>query len=79
MNLTNPVPPDETEYISDSFDRFLVDLNGRPFVAQLSFHNCHIPYVGTPEQRWKCGNGTTCTESAASGPLTNLSDAQLDF
>lgn len=79
MNLSNPVPPDETEYISDSFDRFLVDLSGRPFVAQLSFHNCHIPYVGTPEQRWACGNGTTCTESAASGPLTNLSDAQLDF
>ena len=35
MNLSNPVPPDETEYISDSFDRFLVDLNGRPFVAEV--------------------------------------------
>jgi hypothetical protein len=33
------VPPDETEYISDSFDRFLVDLDGKPFVAQLAFHN----------------------------------------
>jgi hypothetical protein len=79
MNLSNPIPPDETEYISDSFDRFLVDLDGKPFVGQLAFHNCHIPFVGTPEQRWKCGNGTTCTESPASGPLANLSDAQLDF
>ena len=41
-NLTNPIPPDETLYISDSFDRFLDGLNGRPFVGQLAFHNCHI-------------------------------------
>ena len=37
------------------------------------------PYVGTPEQRNLCQQGITCTESASSGPLTNLSDAQLDF
>lgn len=37
------------------------------------------PYVGTPEQRNLCQQGVTCTESASSGPLTNLSDAQLDF
>ena len=79
MNLSNPIPPDETLYISDSFDRFLHGLDGKPFVAQLAFHNCHIPYVGTQEQRWECGNGTTCTESAASGPLDQLSSAQLDF
>lgn len=42
MNLSNPIPPDETLYISDSFDRFLDGLNGRPFVGQLAFHNCHI-------------------------------------
>eukprot|EP00041_Stephanoeca_diplocostata_P013753 m.243604 g.243604 ORF g.243604 m.243604 type:complete len:667 (+) comp19455_c0_seq1:121-2121(+) len=78
-NLSTPIPPDETLYISDSFDRFLVGLEGRPFMAQLAFHNCHIPFVGTPEQRELCQNGTTCTESASSGPLGNLSDAQLDF
>jgi len=78
-NLTNPIPPDETLYISDSFDRFLDGLDGKPFVGQLAFHNCHIPFVGTPEQRELCQNGTTCTESASSGPLLNLSDAQLDF
>ena len=78
-NLSNPTPPDETDYISDSFDRFLDGLNGRPFVAQLAFHNCHIPYVGTEQQRELCQKGTTCTESASSGPLANLSLAQLDF
>lgn len=79
MNLSNPVPADDTAYVSDSFDRFLVDLDGKPFVAQLAFHNCHKPYAGTLEDRWACGNGTTCSESPASGPLANLSDAQLDF
>lgn len=46
---------------------------------QLAFHNCHIPFVGTPVQRELCQNGTTCTESASSGPLANLTDTQLDF
>jgi arylsulfatase A-like enzyme len=78
-NLSNPVPPDDTDYVSDSFDRFLDGLNGRPFVAQLAFHNCHIPYVGTPQQRQLCQEGVTCTESASSGPLSNLTSAQLDF
>ena len=78
-NLSNPIPPDETDYISDSFTRFLEGLDGRPFVAQLAFHNCHIPFVGTPEQRQLCMNGTTCTQSASSGPLANLTDTQLDF
>eukprot|EP00040_Diaphanoeca_grandis_P005869 m.34845 g.34845 ORF g.34845 m.34845 type:complete len:658 (-) comp17047_c0_seq1:288-2261(-) len=79
MNLSNPIPPDDTDYVSDSFNRFLEGLDGRPFVGQLAFHNCHIPFVGTPEQRALCMNGTTCTESASSGPLGNLSDFQLDF
>ena len=80
MNLSNPVPGNEAElYVADSFGRFLDGLKGRPFVAQLSFHNCHIPFVGTPGQRELCQNGTTCTESAASGPLASLSSAQLDF
>ena len=80
MNLTQPVPGNEAEdYIADSFGRFLRGLAGRPFVAQLSFHNCHIPFVGTPEARELCANGTTCTATKASGPLANLSSAQLDF
>lgn len=78
-NLSNPIPPDETLYISDSFDRFLDGLDGRPFVAQLAFHNCHIPFVGTPDQRAACMNGTTCSETPDSGPLSNLTSAQLDF
>ena len=79
-NLTEPVPGNEAElYVADSFDRFLGGLGGKPFVAQLSFHNCHIPFVGTPDARELCRNGTTCTETAASGPLANLSSAQMDF
>ena len=78
-NLTNPIPQDETDYVSDSFTRFLEGLEGRPFVAQLAFHNCHIPFVGTAEQRQLCQNGTTCTESASSGPLADLTSTQLDF
>lgn len=49
-------------------------------MAQLSFHNCHIPFVGTPEARELCRNGTTCIERPEiSGPLSNLTDIQLDF
>ena len=33
-NLTNPVPIDETDYISDSFTRFLEGLDGRPVLHQ---------------------------------------------
>ena len=38
-----------------------------------------IPFVGTPSQRELCQNGTTCTASAESGPLGNLTSTQLDF
>jgi hypothetical protein len=78
-NLTTPIPPDETLYLSDSFERFLARLAGRPFVAQIAFHNCHIPFVGTPKARELCRAGVTCTQTWESGPLANLSDYQLDF
>ena len=35
--------------------------------------------MGTVEQRQLCQNGTTCTESASSGPLADLTSTQLDF
>eukprot|EP00056_Hartaetosiga_gracilis_P007837 m.112756 g.112756 ORF g.112756 m.112756 type:complete len:218 (-) comp12789_c1_seq16:2011-2664(-) len=71
-NFTEPTPADDTEYITDSFDRFLHARNGQPFLAQLSFHNCHIPYIGTTYWRDQCAKGISCKPG-------NYSDAQLDF
>ena len=41
-NLTEQVPPDDTEYLSDAFERYLVSRDGKPFMAQISFHNCGL-------------------------------------
>ena len=41
-NYTKPVPQDDTEYLTDSFDRFIAARDGNPFMAQVSFHNCHV-------------------------------------
>eukprot|EP00045_Choanoeca_perplexa_P010428 m.105203 g.105203 ORF g.105203 m.105203 type:complete len:534 (-) comp15277_c0_seq1:117-1718(-) len=71
-NYTKPVPQDDTEYLTDSFDRFMDARDGNPFVAHVSFHNCHIPYIGTPEARADCASGKTCKPGT-------YSDAQLDF
>merc|ERR1719201_818650 len=71
-NLTEQVPPDDTEYLSDAFERYLVSRDGKPFMAQISFHNCHIPYIGTTHWRQECAAGRSCKPG-------NYSDAQLDF
>lgn len=71
-NLTQPTPPDDTEYLSDAFERFLVARAGEPFMAQISFHNCHIPFIGTDFWRKECAAGRSCKPG-------NYSDAQLDF
>ena len=78
MNLTQPVPGNEAEdYIADSFGRFLGGLGGRPFVAQISFHNCHIPFIGTNASRAACQAGQTCRPPApGAAPYT---DAELDY
>eukprot|EP00055_Hartaetosiga_balthica_P007453 m.25605 g.25605 ORF g.25605 m.25605 type:complete len:548 (+) comp5782_c0_seq2:46-1689(+) len=71
-NITNPTPPDDTNYITDSFGRFIASRAGKPFFAQLSFHNCHIPYIGTSSWRDLCERGISCKPG-------RYSDAQLDF
>eukprot|EP00039_Didymoeca_costata_P028753 m.22087 g.22087 ORF g.22087 m.22087 type:complete len:616 (-) comp7338_c0_seq1:96-1943(-) len=76
-NLSNPVGLDDSLYVADVFTRFLEGRNGAPFLAQLSFHNCHIPFIGTPTARQSCSNNETCKP-----PLPNSSaygDGELDF
>ena len=71
-NLTNAVGEDDSAYIADSFTRFVESLDGTPFFAQLSFHNCHIPFIGSKEARASCAAGQTCKPG-------QYSDAQLDY
>lgn len=76
-NFTKPTPDDDALYNADSFIRFLENQGGAPFLAQISFHNCHIPFVGTHERKLACKN-----ESECSGVLPGAkpySDLELDF
>jgi hypothetical protein len=47
------------------------------FKAQISFHNCHIPFIGSVTARKKCARGETCrTPSNGEAPYT---DEELDY
>ena len=59
--------------------RFIESRAGQPFMAQVSFHNCHIPYIGTPAERARCNSSD---EAACRPPLpgaVGYSSAELDF
>eukprot|EP00052_Salpingoeca_macrocollata_P018935 m.156168 g.156168 ORF g.156168 m.156168 type:complete len:516 (+) comp20824_c0_seq6:29-1576(+) len=71
-NLTNPVGQDDSIYIADAFKNYLQSLNGDPFVVQLSFHNCHIPFIGTEQARQECASGKTCKSG-------QYNQAELDY
>jgi arylsulfatase A-like enzyme len=76
-NLTNASPDDDATYNAESFLGFLDSRQGKPFLAQISFHNCHIPFIGTHDRRAACTSGAECEpvlEGAA--PYT---DEELDF
>eukprot|EP00038_Savillea_parva_P008746 m.178892 g.178892 ORF g.178892 m.178892 type:complete len:646 (+) comp14648_c0_seq1:135-2072(+) len=77
-NLTNPSPDnDARDYLADTFVRFLEARDGAPFFAQISIHNCHIPFIGTPDERQKCNSTESCNP-----PLPNAkpyTSAELDF
>mmetsp|Transcript_8228 Transcript_8228/g.24390 ORF Transcript_8228/g.24390 Transcript_8228/m.24390 type:complete len:636 (-) Transcript_8228:938-2845(-) len=75
-NLSNPVPQDDSKYLADSFTRFVARRDAddhKPFLAQISFHNCHIPFIGTNSTREQCVQGEICPKDG------DFSDAQLDF
>lgn len=65
-NLTWQSPDDDTLYLTDSFDRFLAKQKAAnaPFLGQISFHNCHMPYIGTEAHKADCVAGKTCKAPA---------------
>eukprot|EP00049_Salpingoeca_infusionum_P017279 m.352374 g.352374 ORF g.352374 m.352374 type:complete len:540 (-) comp16501_c0_seq1:365-1984(-) len=71
-NLTNPTPPDDSLYLTSAFEDFLERRKGKPFYTHISFHNCHIPFVGTNVHRELCKAGVMCKPG-------NYSSAQLDY
>jgi arylsulfatase A-like enzyme len=77
LNLSWPTPSDDAEYVVDSFDRFLSRRAGSPFLAHLSFHNCHEPFIGSAARRSACASGETCTSPAAGEPP--YTSMELDF
>jgi len=88
-NLTWPSPDDDATYLSDAFARFLHHrrtqpgraLRGTPaplpFAAQISFHNCHIPFVGTNASKVACQSGETCRPPLEGDPLYTAEE--LDY
>ena len=45
--------------------------------AQISFHNCHIPFIGSKKLRESCARGETCrVPSNGEAPYT---DEELDY
>eukprot|EP00928_Gymnodinium_smaydae_P039784 TRINITY_DN27104_c0_g1_i1.p1 TRINITY_DN27104_c0_g1~~TRINITY_DN27104_c0_g1_i1.p1 ORF type:complete len:615 (-),score=33.83 TRINITY_DN27104_c0_g1_i1:147-1991(-) len=79
-NLTNPSYDDDSAYIAEAFVGFLESRRGRPFAAQVSFHNCHIPFIGTAAARQKCRDGTTCASRNKHGDSPdNFTDFELDY
>ena len=46
---------------------FSIPGKGAPFMAQISFHNCHVPFIGTPDDRKACAAGESCTRMLNTG------------
>ena len=84
-NLTWPTIPDDAADLACSFSRLVAkqDAAGhKPFLAQISFHNCHIPFIGGNETRRACQSGKSCAAAASQpglGHPGNFSDTQLDY
>ena len=78
-NLTNPSPDDDATYLADSFIRFAESRNGAPFLAQISFHNCHVPFIGTKERVDACNttSGEQCNPPLPGADVYNFEE--LDF
>jgi len=77
-NLTWASPDNDANgYLADSFVRFLEARDGAPFMAQISIHNCHIPFIGTPTERAKCNSSETCNPPLPGA--ASYTSAELDF
>mmetsp|Transcript_26788 Transcript_26788/g.73711 ORF Transcript_26788/g.73711 Transcript_26788/m.73711 type:complete len:339 (+) Transcript_26788:336-1352(+) len=78
-NLTWPTPPDDSVYLADAFSRYLKERKKqqKPFLAQISFHNCHIPFIGSKAAKGSCDRGETCRSPGDNEePFT---DQELDY
>ena len=52
-------------------------LGGHPFLAQISFHNCHIPFIGTKSRKAACNATESCAPTLPEA--APFSDEELDF
>ena len=84
-NLTNFSPDnDANDYLAQSLVDWITRRDGAPFMAQISFHNCHVPFIGTPEERMKCNSTESCLGPTGTNTSTgraggSYSSAELDF
>jgi len=86
-NLTNASPDnDARDYVAQSLISFIEAQAAKnaPFMAQASFHNCHIPFIATPAERESCNSTESClaptggdtSSGRAGGAYTS---GELDF
>ena len=77
VNQSTPTPYDDSYHVTSAFSSFVRDRAGRPFFAELAFHNCHIPFIASSAARKACASGLTCTPPAVGAPP--YTDAELDY
>jgi arylsulfatase A-like enzyme len=78
-NLTWQTPEDDSVYLADSLERFLAkrEDSNQPWYAQISFHSCHIPFIGTDQAKAACAEGETCQPPDKDDPP--YTDTELDY
>eukprot|EP00533_Pseudo-nitzschia_delicatissima_P015812 CAMPEP_0197261732 /NCGR_PEP_ID=MMETSP1432-20130617/122_1 /TAXON_ID=44447 /ORGANISM="Pseudo-nitzschia delicatissima, Strain UNC1205" /LENGTH=572 /DNA_ID=CAMNT_0042726015 /DNA_START=81 /DNA_END=1799 /DNA_ORIENTATION=- len=78
-NLTWPTPPDDSLYLADAFSRYIGKRakQQKPFLAQISFHNCHTPFIGSKAAKDACAKGKTCRLPPDGEPP--FTDEELDY
>ncbi|KAG7354291.1 sulfatase [Nitzschia inconspicua] len=78
-NLTWPTPLDDSLYLADAFSRFLEERSSseKPFLAQISFHHCHIPFIASEKAKRDCAAGKTCRLPEKGEPP--YTDQELDY
>jgi arylsulfatase A-like enzyme len=84
-NLTKPSPDnDANDYLARALVDWIESRDSAPFMAQISIHNCHVPYIGTPTEREKCNSTETCLGPSGADVVTGraggaYTSAELDF
>ena len=76
-NFTEPTPDDDAIYNAEAFKIFLEAQGGAPFLAHVSFHNCHMPFIGTAARKESCKKGEECGPVLPGKP--EYTEEELDF